>query len=397
MTRVGLLVIAVAACGDNIAPEQPAPDAGPPTFAEFEHGKVPRLVAEGGKTLRMPKIRPVFFASGNDSATQAVIEQFLAELATSTYWTATTSEYGVGTLTISPTILTTDAPPTTDVALDALLRRNLDGTHTDWGTLDESTIYSVFLPAGVVLHTSFGDSCQSFGAYHDEAMGLGGKHLVYALMPRCDGGSVIDNLTASASHEFIEAATDPYVETLGAFGSVDVDHAIWAFVPGAEDGDFCEYIPEAYQPLVGSFIVQRGWSNASAVAGHDPCVPVMPHPYVGAAPLLTENVMLTDGPNGPMITKGVKVAIGEPKTIDIALYSDVPTDDWTVEALDASVFFGAPNELALQLDKSSGHNGDTLHLTISRIRDGNFGGTEFVISTKIDGQTTSMYWGYAAN
>ncbi|MDB4953657.1 MAG: hypothetical protein JWO36_1226 [Myxococcales bacterium] len=371
------------------------PDA-PPPFAEAPHGTVPQLVSGGGIVLAAPKFKPIFFAG--DSTMQAQVEQFGAMLAGSPYWHATTAEYGVGDITLLPTLVTTDPVPGSDSALNAWIIAQLDGTHSDWGTPDQSTIYSVFLPEGAVLTSPFGNSCQSYGAYHDELTGTHGEHIVYALMPRCNPGpNALTELTASLSHELIEAATDPNVETTFAYGNVDDEHAVWGITPGAETGDFCEYLDAAYQPLVGSFIVQRTWSNAAAQAGHDPCVP-QAGTYLGAAPLFTENVTIGGNGNAAQITKGVKVAIGTPKTIDVALFSDAASADFTVTAIDlASSFDGGPKELTFSWDKQKGHNGDTLHLTITRVRAGSFGGSEFLIEAKNATQTTSQWWSYASN
>jgi hypothetical protein len=397
--RVSVFVAAVAAgaCGDNyaVAPDAVMPDATPP-FAIAPHGATPELVSGGGVVLTAPKFQPIFFTG--DSAMQAQIEDFGRMLAGSTYWHDTTSEYGVGDITLLPTIVSTDPVPTTDTALNAWIVAQLDGTHTAWGTPDQNTIYSVFLPEGAVLQSPFGNSCQAYGAYHDELAGTQGEHIVYALMPRCNPGpSALAELTASTSHELVEAATDPNVETTAAFGYVDDDHAIWGFTPGAETGDFCEYLDNAYRPLVGSFIVQRTWSNAAAKAGHDPCVPST-GPYIAAAPVLTEDVAMTDGPVGPQMTKGVKVPIGTPKTIEVDLFSDVPTSDWTVTAIDlASAFDGTAKELMFTWDKQKGNNGDKLHLTITRVRAGSFGGSEFLITAKNATEDVSQWWAYAAN
>ena len=147
--------------------------------------------------------------------------------------------------------------------------------------------------------------------------------------------------------------------------------------------------------------MQRTWSNAAAAAGKDPCIPALDTPYAAAAPMLTDQVMLANGPNGPMMTTGAKVAMGTPKTIDVALFSDQPTDDFTVRAVDVASEFGAPGaapELQLKLDTATGHNGDTLHLTIARLKAGaDIGGSEFMLETTLDGKVTAQWWGFAAN
>jgi len=323
-----LLPLALAACGaqTNDASPDAAPDA-PPAFAEAEHPAPPQMVKMTGTVLAAPKVVPIFFA--NDSATQTKIEAFATAMVGSSYWSAMGTEYGVGALSVGATIVTSDTPPTSDTALVTWLQGHFNGQNGWPSSPDPQTIYSVFLPAGVVLQTQFGNSCEAFGAYHDEASQTGSnKPIVYALMPRCDGGSpdaTFDELTMSTSHEWIEAATDPNVESTPAYGDVDPDHYVWAYVPGAEVGDMCEYVDAAYQRLVGNYMVQRAWSNAAATAGHDPCVPAM-GPYRGVAPVLPDSQSLPNVyGNGNVMTKGIQIAAGSQKTIEIDLYADEPT------------------------------------------------------------------------
>ena len=388
---------ALAACGDNLqlAPDAAPPDAAPPdapAFAEAPHGQAPQVKSGGGAVLATPKIVPIFFTG--DDAIQAQTEQFLTQLAASPYWTTTTHEYGVGALTIAPTIVSTDTPPTSDQMLQTWLAAQLDGTHAGWPAFDPNAIYSVFLPDGVTLSTPFGDSCSAFGAYHDEAPGTQNTKIVYALMPRCQGG--IDSLTVSTSHEFIEAVTDPHPESDPGYQLVDDAHIVWEFAPGGEVGDMCEFVGLAPQRLVGTFAVQRTWSNVSAAAGHDPCVPALSTPYVSAAPMLTDDASFDDGSGMMKTTKAVKIPVGMTKTIDIALYSDAPTADWTVKAIDAAQLYGSPKELSFTWDKTTGNNGDVLHLTITRVSAG-MGGSEFLISSRPSGVSDSIWFGYVSD
>src|SRR4051812_17448301 len=93
-----------------------ASDPGPP----------PQVTTFGGKVLAAPKIQPIFFAG---EPTQPDVEKFLGQLAKSAYWTAVTSEYGVGPLTILPSATWADAAPASidDDVLLAALDDNLAG------------------------------------------------------------------------------------------------------------------------------------------------------------------------------------------------------------------------------------------------------------------------------
>lgn len=391
MKKLALLAV-LAACGDNAVKEMP--DAGvdaPPPWAEAVPSNVPQLIDLGGAVLTSPKVQPIFFA--NDTL-QTQIEQFLTQMGTSDYWKAATAEYGVGaTMTVLPSIVTSDAPPATDDALPAWVDQHVPAP-------DGQTIYAVFLGDGVVLGGQGGNSCDAYGAFHDESP----NGVVYALVPRCDpepqfdhAQTKLDELTISTSHELIEAATDPHVETTPAYGDVDDDQAIWAIVPGAETGDFCEYLDSAYIKGVGDFMVQRTWSNAAAKAGKDPCVPAPSTPYIAAAPIFTESVSI-DGFTGPRMTKAMELPVSMSKTIEVDLFSDQQTDPYAVEVEDAAAMYGGSPELSFAWDTSLGKNGDKLHLTITRVKAASDGpGSIFLLQTKNTNGAVSQWWGYVSN
>jgi hypothetical protein len=142
--------------------------------------------------------------------------------------------------------------------------------------------------------------------------------------------------------------------------------------------------------------VTYSWSNASAAAGHDPCVPNLPHPYVVAVPELTDQLKLDLGGSvgGQVQTAAIAVPVGSSRTIPVDLYSDGPTDDWTVTVRDLATH---PTELVLSLDKTSGHSGDQLMLTIDHVGSGSYGASVFVIYSSTGGTTASVWWGLVGN
>jgi len=379
------------ACSSNHHDASPDANSNPPDapdtgWAEAQHPSQPVVTSGGGNVLTAPVVVPVFFS--NDADTQAQVESFLPMMAQSPYWTAITQEYGVGTLTIAPTVIATETPPTTDDTLQTIVDSHRTGTG-GWPANTPNTIYAVFLPEGVTL-TAGGTSCVDFGGYHAET----NNGVVYALLPRCTSTKHpgLEYLTIATSHEVLEASTDPHPYSDPAYNEVDDDDAILGLMPGGELGDMCEVASAVYQPMVGSFYVQRTWSNASAAAGHDPCVPVLTTPYVEAAANLPE---ITIDAGGQFMTRGVVVPNGMSKTVEVDLYSDAPTNDWTVVAYDvASMYQMSAPELALTLDRTSGNNGDKLNLTIQRVAPASeFGVSEFVLFTQVDGVNTGMWFG----
>jgi hypothetical protein len=350
---------------------------------EAAHPNPPQIASLGGDVLAAPKVVPIFFAG---DAYQAKLEPFLATLAGSDYWDQTTSEYGVGPLAVAPSIVTTDPPPTTDAELTSWIAGKL-------ATFDPQAIYTVYLPDGVVFQSSDGTSCQDFYGYHTEISGI-----VTALIPRCVGPNNRDTLaqlTSITSHELIEAATDPHFVTTPAFADVDADHYVWSYMPGAEVADMCEYVDAAYGHLVESYLVQRTWSNAAAAAGHDPCVPALPNlpAYYGIAAVLPDSAPIASD-NGTLMTRAVHIAVGASKTIEVDLFADTTTLPWSVEAQDVASLHGAPAELAFAWDKTTGGNGDKLHLTITRLRAGGEPGSELVLYSMLNGEVLAMSAAY---
>jgi hypothetical protein len=90
---------------------------------------------------------------------------------------------------------------------------------------------------------------------------------------------------------------------------------------------------------------------------------------------------------------GVKIKPGWTRTVDVALFSDGPTErPWTVEAFDLGVFGvanGEPPRLAFSFDRTTGVNGEKLHLAITRLEgDSNVAHATFsIVSTLGERQT----------
>ena len=99
---------------------------------------------------------------------------YLQNLQGSDFWKQTTTEYGVGGLTVLPSIAPTDAAPTSDQAIAAYVASMSDGTHAGWPTNDQTTIYTVFLPDGDAL-SDFPGECTSWLGYHSSGTDAKGR------------------------------------------------------------------------------------------------------------------------------------------------------------------------------------------------------------------------------
>ena len=358
-----------------------------------------------GTVLSSPKIVPIVFSG--DPALPS-IQAFTGALGASDYWRATTAEYGVAAATASAPIVVspTEIGATMTVKdIETFLATHLDGTHAGWPTPDASSIYILFFPTGITVQNGSvtSNSCVNFNGFHHAAK-VGGLTVAYAVIPRCVGFASLtgdDAFTVPASHELIEAATDPFTER--AFARIDQDHTVWNLFPAGELADLCDVDSDAvYKPAGLGFAVQRSWSNAAVLAGLGPCVPVPDgNVYFAAVPVLTDDVDITASNfTGDLsgTTKGVQIPLGESRTIDLALFSTASlAAPFRVSMSDVPALQGGAEELTFVLDVPSGVNGDILHATITRIKNGSIGGTQFAVKAT-GGTKTFHYWfGYAAN
>ena len=381
---------------------------------DVDHGQVsttypafkvdaPQVEFFGGAVLSSPKVVPVYF--GNDQTTFTdQITTYLGKLVSTaaTYWTPAVGEYLVGPPTIATPVQLTESPgasPLADATIQTWLADKLKNDPA-FPAPDANTVYALFYPAGttITLGGQGGTSCSSFGGYHG-SITYNNADVAYAVMPRCAKfGALtgIDAVTATTSHELIEAATDPYPndQANAGYAQVDNNHIIWEFVlGGGEVGDMCAQNPDSFfkQPTIGNY-VQRSWSNKNALAGHNPCQPSAGLPYFNSMPVLTDKISIGQG-----TTKGVTIPVGQSKTIQVDLFSDAPTGGpWFVDAIDAATLQQQSPELELTWDKKSGQNGEKLYLTIKVLKASQYGAEAFIIESQL-AQQTSVWVGLVGN
>jgi hypothetical protein len=346
--------------------------------------------------LANPVFVPVFF--GNESPQiEPALADFASTLGTTAYWTAVTSEYGVGAATATmPVALTELALSSTD---DASIQTWLAGKISDggasWPAPTANTVYVLNYPSGTTISlTQQGStlqSCQDFSGYHN-SITSGGTPVAYAVIPRCaaSGGlTLLELATATSSVELIDAATDPYPVAAPAYLTTDPAHRYWAMaLGGGEAGELCAQNPNVFTTFPGSpYMVQRSWSNAAILAGHDPCQPELPgEVYFNSVPELTGGVSY-----GGVTMLGVNIAVNATQTIPLHLYSEGDTGEpWNVAVYDFASVMGLPATLTFSLDHASGQNGQQLNLSITVVSQGANGLNPFLIESSL-GQSTT-YW-----
>ncbi|MEO7109488.1 MAG: hypothetical protein ABI183_03530 [Polyangiaceae bacterium] len=379
---------------DDAAPASIDADNGTPsTQYPAPHPAIAQVRTFGGPIIAAPHVVPVFFP-GDEY--EAQLETYLQQLAANESWASSTSEYGVGAMTIGASLVLADAPlaKISETDVDTLMKQVGAGTasfqagHGPTAATDSNTVYALFFPTSTIIEEAPGyDSCQSFGGYHADAtvdVGDGGAPIqfAYAMVPRCptfyqdEGLTGVDEVTAGLSHELAEAFTDPFSEVSAAYLAADDDHKVYGVVLAASElGGMCSWeMPSVAKPAAVDFQTSRIWSNAAALAGHDPCLPAPSEPYFATVPDLPDQAPIPEyesyGANGQIVaggtTKGLRLKVGETKTIDLVLYCDGPTSGpWTVEPQEI-VAAGQKPALTLSLDRQSGVNGEKLHLTVTR-------------------------------
>jgi hypothetical protein len=305
----------------------------------------------------------------------------------------------VGALSAAAPVHSTDTPAATltDAQVRTWLLQKIQAG-AGFPQPDANTIYAIFYPQGTNVTAGGGTTCQQMQGYHDDIALTTGGYASYAVIPRCpppvQGVTVLDELTAEASHEIIEAATDPLPTDKPAYAQVDANHLGWALLAGSEIGDLCAGFPNAfYKPTGIDNLVQRVWSNAAAAASHDPCEPQGTSPYFNSAPVESDTISIQGTP-----TKGVKIPVGQSKTVELDLYSDAPTSGpWKVSVLDiSSMFFGGAPALSFTLDKTQGQNGDKLQLTIKALSSSSLGASPYWIQNDL-GSSTTVWIGVVGN
>jgi hypothetical protein len=365
----------------------------------------PQVVSAGGSVLSAPRIVPVFFPGETQASTFTdAITKYLA----SEEWRASTVEYGVGAATAAAPVQSADPFPaglaTSDFAL--WLASHLDGTHPEWGPTDDATlassIFVLYPPAGSSLYAPpnlstpltpalCGPHPWDLEGWHWQTTPAPGPApaIVFAIVGACTSGglALTDRMTATTTHEIVEAATDPHFVTAPAFNGVDDAHAFWMELTGAgEVGDLCGQ--ELTTPPDVGYLVQRTWSNVAARAGHDPCVPAVAPAYFNVT------VDAPDGfydPYAGVTVQGLIIPGGQSRTVDVHLFSDGPTDAWKITAIDPNAAAGGAALLKLTLDRDTGANGDVLHLTIAPLSDADAQTALYQIDSTLHGVTQHWY------
>lgn len=216
------------------------------------------------------------------------------------------------------------------------------------GAIDDSVLWLVYLPAGVSLADPTTRYCTGKARAFHRSLDLDGARVAFAVLPRCGDEA---QLTGSASHEILEATTNPFPAVRG-FAFPSGSGASGFSAAGLEPVDPCGLVTmDAHQTTESGFVVHRAWSNRTAALGRDPCVPSPPDaPYV----------MLV--PRAP----AVRIAgVGETATIDLDASTAGNATAWTISAFDLGGYFDDDRYVDLALDRRTVTAGQRVSLTIT--------------------------------
>jgi hypothetical protein len=311
------------------------------------HGNPPVVSNLGGPVLHSPTVVTFTF---QNTANAAALQAFGATIGSTPWFAEVLSDYAA----------TTSTPAGLSVAIAA----NADATYVDNGGVglddagagsgtdlngfmnqaianavaaktlpapDGNTVYMFYFPSTTTITGFVGQSCQLYGGYHFNQVYADGKTpIYYAVLPDCAAGSPyeLEALTVAASHELIEAVSDPAPNTGWSLDTspypdagttpIEFRNDPWLSLGYGEIADNCA---GTGLTLDGGTVVQRIWSNSAATGGHDPCVPAPAgETYFNASP-----------------DKAIYVAnVGDTFTVDVTPFTDVARTSWQLDAVDYS-------------------------------------------------------------
>lgn len=319
---------------------------------------LPRIGHRGGPFLRHPRVVTVTFA-GDDARLVAQLARFGDVITRTPWWQTVTAGYCaangdcIGAGRPGAHVVLGESLPTSvhGNAIAALLEQAATTDALD-GPLDDETLLLVYLPPGVALSDAFVPQYCGNGprAFH-RALRLQTRTLPYAVVPRCGDEAA---LTATASHEILEAATNPDPSRRGfAFTGGAATAGFTA--AGVEPVDPCGLLTRnTHQTTASGFVVQRAWSNHAAARGTDPCVPLPnDRPYLALVP---------DRPTVRLRETGARVVV----TLTAA--ASQHADPWSVTAVDLTGEEDGRATVDLSLDRTRVSAGDVLTLTLTALR-----------------------------
>jgi hypothetical protein len=416
---VGSIILAGSGCGgssaapavasdasvdapDDAALAPDAPDAPnleqDPNKYPSNHQPIPVLTNPAmGPVLASPKIVTITFTGDPRRDSLRAFDDALLGTA---WWTSAIGGIGVGAGAGGGHVEMDrpwgNASTVYDSDIQALIQNGIQN-----GTLprpDSGTIYALYFDSSVTVAMgtptqSGGLSCDSFCGYHaatlvnvpnaadagvSDAGTAAPSDVAYAVLPACAApgcwaATDYDGVTVSASHEFAEAASDPYASLSLPSFLLDTDDSwlnpeLYSRGSVIENGDACAGL----MTQVSGYAVQRIWSNASAMRSEDPCQPSEAgRIFFGAAP--RTKLLPVATAFGQHNSYGYLLAhVGTTATTTVDIFSNAPLPHDLTLSLGAESsrnptgpLLVVPQHIEASLDRKTGHNGNGATLTVS--------------------------------
>jgi hypothetical protein len=344
---------AAGAAGIANAPDGGASGASGASNSDFvpaPHPPFPLVTAHGGPVLENIEIVPVYFG---DDPLRVDLERFNTWIVGSDYWKQVGAEYGVHTGTRLPAVRFDSV--TAGSISDTEIASWIDARVTD-GSLPKptaNTVYALFYQTGTTITNATGTSCRVFASLHEHvslANPVFTGNVPFVIIPRCSfsPGDELMIATNVASHEYVEAATDPLSLANPAWFMANDSGPLeaWQILTGPEIADLCEN--QSYDVIEG-FTVQDMWSNSAAQAGNNPCQPSDPkHPFF----MVAADATIYHAQPGATLT------------IHAGAWSNMPTPDWSLGINWGWVPYSDFDGQAV-LSRTTVNNGDELTATVT--------------------------------
>lgn len=362
------VLLLAAACGPPTNGQGPADggtDGG--THGGFQvayHAPYPQVVNHGGGVLAHPRLATITFAG---YAFTSQVKAFGTNVVTSKWLKAGGKPYGVGTGTYVGNFEFPTSPSTaSNTGTASFIEQHIKAGDLPSAAAGEAPIlYMVFYPAGVPISLGYkgSASCSTFAGFHDEAQYSTGK-FPYAVIPRCSGSFANwDYIEPTASHELIEASTDPWVHTGNGWYLGDPKDP-WSSL-GGEVGDLCVDL----NVQEGNDIYQRTWSNSAAKAGNaNPCVPDVNQPSFGITTNDTRIITGTAGHNLTIPIRAWTSGTMDPFSLQVFTWSEDFPGQPMLSA--TSVNNGDIADLQVTVPASTPHSSQALYLVIATTANG---------------------------
>jgi hypothetical protein len=324
------LVLAAACSGAPGATPNMTPASNDVGSDEYPaaHPPIP-LAADQGRHLVLSPLQLVTITFAGDSSRDQR-RTFGDDILTGDWWSTVTRGYGIGAgkggLYVELPDNVSGKTLADDKDIAPMLQQIIDAGQV---VPDPSTLFVIYLPASASITVGTDKSCEVFGAYHystEITLAGAARDVPYAVIADCGRG----DFAASASHEIIEAATDPLVhnDANGIVVPGSATHYLyddaWAGnVGGGEVADVCAGRGPA---TAGAYAVVKSWVNAAAQESKDPCQPGDPGKIFFGAAIPTEVVHINADPQkriDPHDSSGyVVLARGATKTLEVSVFSE---------------------------------------------------------------------------